>query len=33
MDGIKDVWGRYVGENESAEYWVYILNGMKKSRT
>lgn len=29
MDGIKDVLGMYVGENESAKYWLSILNGLK----
>lgn len=29
MDGKKDVLGMYVGENESAKYWLSILNGMK----
>lgn len=31
MDGKKDVLGMYVGENESAKYWLQILNGLKKS--
>ena len=30
MDGKKDVLGMYVGENESARYWLSILNGLKK---
>ena len=29
MDGKKDVLGMYVGENESAKYWLQILNGIK----
>ena len=29
MDGIKEVLGMYVGENESSKYWLSILNGMK----
>lgn len=29
MDGIKEVLGMYVGENESAKYWISILNGLK----
>ena len=29
MDGIKEVLGIYVGENESAKYWLSILNGLK----
>lgn len=29
MDGIKEVLGMYVGENESAKYWLSILNGLK----
>ena len=29
MDGKKDVLGMYVGENESARYWLSILNGLK----
>jgi|LFRM01.2.fsa_nt_gb transposase-like protein len=29
MDGIKDVLGMYVGENESAKYWLSILNGLR----
>ena len=28
-DGRKDVLGMYVGENESARFWLSILNGMK----
>ena len=30
MDGKKDVLGMYVGENESARYWLSILNGLKE---
>ena len=29
VDGKKDVLGMYVGENESARYWLSILNGLK----
>lgn len=29
MGGKKDVLGMYVGENESAKYWLQILNGLK----
>ena len=29
MDGMKEVLGMYVGENESAKYWLSILNGLK----
>lgn len=29
MDGHKDVLGMYVGQNESAKFWISILNGLK----
>ena len=29
MDEQKEVLGMYVGENESAKYWLSILNGLK----
>lgn len=29
MDGKKEVLGMYVGENESAKYWLSILNALK----
>ncbi len=29
MEGHKDVLGMYVGQNESAKFWLSILNGMK----
>ena len=29
MDGKKDVLGMYVGENESAKFWLSVLNGLK----
>lgn len=29
MNGHKDVLGLYVGENESAKYWLSIMNGLK----
>jgi len=29
MDGIRDVLGMWVGENESAKYWLSILNSLK----
>lgn len=30
MEGHKDVLGMYVGQNESAKFWLSILNGLKK---
>lgn len=30
MDGRRDVLGMYVGENESAKFWLSVLNGLKK---
>ena len=30
LDGRKDVLGMWVGENESAKFWVTVLNGLKK---
>lgn len=30
LDGRKDVLGMWVGENESAKYWVTVLNSLKK---
>lgn len=30
MDGHKDVLGMYVGENESAKYWLSIMNGLNE---
>lgn len=32
LDGRKEVMGMYVGENESAKYWLSILNGLKKTQ-
>ena len=32
MNGKKDVLGMYVGENESAKFWLSIMNGLKKQR-
>ena len=32
MDSIRDVLGMYVGENESAKFWLFILNELKKQR-
>lgn len=29
MNGRKDVFGMYVGENESAKFWLSIMNGLK----
>ena len=29
MSGKKDVLGMYVGENESAKFWLSIMNGLK----
>jgi len=29
MEGRKDVPGMYVGENESARFWLSIMNGLK----
>ena len=29
MDGIKDVLGMWVGENESAKFWLSIMNGLR----
>ena len=29
MDGHKDVLGVYVGENESAKFWLSVINGLK----
>jgi len=29
MNGIKDVLGMWVGENESAKFWLSIMNGLK----
>ena len=29
MNGKKDVFGMYVGENESAKFWISIMNGLK----
>lgn len=29
LDGKKEVLGMYVGENESAKYWLNIINGLK----
>jgi transposase-like protein len=31
MSGKKDVLGMYVGENESAKFWLSIINGLKNS--
>ncbi len=32
MDGRKDLLGMYVGENESARFWLSIVNGLKNRR-
>lgn len=29
MDGVKEVLGMYVGENESAKFWLSIMNGLR----
>ena len=29
MNGKKDVLGMYVGENESAKFWLSIMKGLK----
>lgn len=29
MDGIKEVLGMWVGENESAKFWLSVMNGLK----
>lgn len=29
MDGLKDVLGMWVGENESAKFWLTVMNGLK----
>ncbi|WP_368292328.1 IS256 family transposase [Dehalobacter sp. TBBPA1] len=29
MDGVKDVLGMWVGENESAKFWLSVMNGIK----
>lgn len=29
MDGVWDVLGMWIGENESAKFWLGILNGLK----
>jgi transposase-like protein len=29
MDGVRDVLGMWVGENESAKFWLGVLNGLK----
>lgn len=29
MDGIKDVLGMWVGENESAKFWLSVMNGIR----
>ena len=29
MNGKKDVLGMYVGENESAKFWLSFMNGLK----
>jgi putative transposase len=33
MDGIKDVLGMWVGENESAKFWLSIMNGLRNRGT
>ena len=29
MDGIKEVLGMWVGENESAKFWLSVMNGLR----
>lgn len=29
LEGVKDVLGLWIGENESAKYWLTVLNGLK----
>lgn len=29
IEGHKDVFGMYVGQNESAKFWLFILNRLK----
>ena len=29
MEGHKDALGMYIGENESAKFWLSIVNGLK----
>lgn len=29
MDGVKDVLGMWIGENESAKFWLSVMNGIK----
>lgn len=29
MDGLKDVLGMWIGENESAKFWLSVMNGIK----
>lgn len=29
MDGHRDILGMYIGENESAKFWLSVLNGLK----
>ena len=29
MDGRRDVLGMYIGENESAKFWMTVLNNLK----
>ncbi|ADY55098.1 transposase mutator type [Syntrophobotulus glycolicus DSM 8271] len=33
MDGIKDVLGMWIGENESAKFWLSVMNGIKNRGT
>lgn len=32
MDGLKEVLGMWVGENESAKFWLSVMNGLKNNR-
>ena len=29
MNGLKEVLGMWVGENESAKFWLSVMNGLK----
>ena len=29
LDGVRDVLGMWVGENESAKFWLYVMNSLK----
>ena len=29
LDGVKDILGIYIGENESAKFWLSVINELK----